>query len=365
MPQHKELRVHGVSGTPPEAMLYLGAVTYDQSKEHARVFRERTPDDYDVGAYHWGSLTSGNWKTAYWVLLTPFLLANVAGWMGRNSSPWFRFAVRLAGAGLTALFVVELLIVAIDIPLEWADDTGHPVGVVQLLVVAVFLVFLLVILILSTQSHFSHLGWVERFRLTFFPTLQAMLPGKYREPNVAPDEQWTDPGESVLTDGRNWDVHASLHRLRRIHLALGMLMIAITVSVGREQTTQIVVAGVGIAVMIGLLWWTSSRPKDAALQWITALAPAGALLVLGWVTLDMASGFPEGECLASHPQAQLLQRDGPRGWIRADRPRRGHRSLPGQRRPAPQPGDGGSAGGRHHPGRIDRVESGNCPCSRR
>ncbi len=99
MPQHKELRVHGVSGTPPEAMLYLGAVTYDQSKEHARVFRERTPDDYDVEAYHWGSLTSGNWKTAYWVLLTPFLLANVAGWMGRNSSPWFRFAVTTRRGG--------------------------------------------------------------------------------------------------------------------------------------------------------------------------------------------------------------------------------------------------------------------------
>jgi hypothetical protein len=275
-------------------MLYLGAVTYDQSKEHARVFRERKSDDYNVEAFHWGSLTSGDWKTAYWVLLTPFLLANVAGWMGRNSSPWFRFSVRLAGAGLTALLAVEMLIVAIDIPLAWARETSNPVGTVQLLVVAVFLAFLLVVLVLSTQSHFSHLGWRERFTLTFVPTVQAMLPGKYRKPSTEPDGQWTDPGESVLTDGRNWDVHASLHRLRRIHLTVGILMMSITVSVGRAQSTQTVVAGVGVALMIGLLWWTSFRPQDTMLKWLTAVAPASAVLMLGWVTLDMASGFPEG-----------------------------------------------------------------------
>ena len=166
---------------------------------------------------------------------------------------------------------------------------------VQLLVAAVFVAFLLIILVLSTQSHFSHLGLGERLKLTFLPTLEAMLPKKYRGRGItATDKQWSDPGEAVLTDDRNWDVHASLHRLRRIHLTLGILMITLTVAVGREQSTQTLVAGVGIGLMVGLLWWTGFRPKDAALKWSTAVAPIGAVLVLGWVTLDMAAGFPEG-----------------------------------------------------------------------
>jgi hypothetical protein len=85
-----ELRVHGVSGTPPEELIGRSAVV--------RVAGNRTvgfhrPEDADqrtddvAGAplgsgpylegYNWGGLTSGAAARALWLLLLPFTLANV------------------------------------------------------------------------------------------------------------------------------------------------------------------------------------------------------------------------------------------------------------------------------------------------
>jgi len=54
-----EPRVHGVSGTPPTDMLYPAPVTYDQGWDLAKVF-EPSRDDWEVKAFHWGSLTSNS-----------------------------------------------------------------------------------------------------------------------------------------------------------------------------------------------------------------------------------------------------------------------------------------------------------------
>ncbi|MDN4479667.1 hypothetical protein [Demequina muriae] len=77
-----EVRVHGVSGTPPEAL--LGA------------FPVRVAGDADAGfyrahdagtsggiaeAFSWGGLTSRKRITALWLFLAPLSLINVAGWM--------------------------------------------------------------------------------------------------------------------------------------------------------------------------------------------------------------------------------------------------------------------------------------------
>ena len=74
----RELRVHGVSGTPPSNLLFSEPVTYDQGWDLAIVF-EPNRDDWDVKAFHWGSLTSKSSLTALWILLAPFAMADVAG----------------------------------------------------------------------------------------------------------------------------------------------------------------------------------------------------------------------------------------------------------------------------------------------
>ncbi len=89
-----ELRVHGVSGTPPEALLscpteFLEEVAGDKSAGFYR--RQPWLDDATSGppgawrkvleAYSWGGLTSGPASRAVWLLFLPFIFINLAHWM--------------------------------------------------------------------------------------------------------------------------------------------------------------------------------------------------------------------------------------------------------------------------------------------
>jgi hypothetical protein len=84
-----ELRVHGVSGTPPESMLnhpHPRLVAGDATAGFYRRWYPGGGGDDEVGvrhreAYSWGGLTSGAGVRALWLLLLPFMLANVAHWM--------------------------------------------------------------------------------------------------------------------------------------------------------------------------------------------------------------------------------------------------------------------------------------------
>lgn len=81
-----ELRIHGVGGTPPEDMLGVPVTTLVAGDESAGFFRPWKPDEGEPPreAYSWGGLTSASALRALWVLLTPFALANLAGWMLRH-----------------------------------------------------------------------------------------------------------------------------------------------------------------------------------------------------------------------------------------------------------------------------------------
>jgi len=86
-----ELRVHGVSGTPPSAMLKhpQALVRLVEGSDTAGFYRrwypggttEDTPDRRHLEAYGWGGLTSGPASRALWMLLLPFTLVNLAHWM--------------------------------------------------------------------------------------------------------------------------------------------------------------------------------------------------------------------------------------------------------------------------------------------
>ncbi|MEP6695962.1 MAG: hypothetical protein ABJA34_03685 [Pseudonocardiales bacterium] len=83
-----ELRVHGVSGTPPEAILLRPHVRRIAGDSRAGFFRPgdgASPTDGEGGprleAYSWGNLTSGASSRALWLLLLPAMLSNLAPWM--------------------------------------------------------------------------------------------------------------------------------------------------------------------------------------------------------------------------------------------------------------------------------------------
>jgi hypothetical protein len=86
-----QLRVHGVSGTPPEAMLHYPPELIDQvsgdsaAGTHRRRDNSATDAPTDPGrnveAYSWGALTSGKASRGLWLLFLPFILINLAHWM--------------------------------------------------------------------------------------------------------------------------------------------------------------------------------------------------------------------------------------------------------------------------------------------
>jgi len=84
-----ELRVHGVSGTPPEAMLARPHVRQVDGDDKSRFFRAVDSDDQEltgtdghaIEGFHWGRYTSGTWFKALWLALIPFGLVNAATFM--------------------------------------------------------------------------------------------------------------------------------------------------------------------------------------------------------------------------------------------------------------------------------------------
>lgn len=135
-----ELRVHGVSGTPPESLLGHPHVKQVAGDGYSRYFRpvggdnkELTADDgHIVEGYHWGQFTSGSWRAGLWLVLVPFGLINAAQFMlppfvGRVSKFWHAVCgalLRLAALLLTCLFAFTAGFVLMDLlGWRWAAKT--------------------------------------------------------------------------------------------------------------------------------------------------------------------------------------------------------------------------------------------------
>ncbi len=135
-----ELRVHGVSGTPPEALLGHPHVKQVAGDGYSRYFRPiggngkelNAEDGHTVEGYHWGQFTSGSWRAGLWLILVPFGLVNAAQFMlppfvGRASKFWHGVCgalLRLAALLLTCLFAFTAGMVLMDLlGWRWAART--------------------------------------------------------------------------------------------------------------------------------------------------------------------------------------------------------------------------------------------------
>lgn len=136
-----ELRVHGVSGTPPEELLNTKIVRQVAGNGSVGFYRPRLREDLldiAVGSagppgadapllegYSWGGLTSGAASRALWLLLLPFTLSNVAPRMrplvdgesraGACARWLIWYLSRLIALAMTALFVIGAAGVSIDL----------------------------------------------------------------------------------------------------------------------------------------------------------------------------------------------------------------------------------------------------------
>jgi hypothetical protein len=137
-----ELRVHGVSGTPPVDMLDHPLVKQVAGDTDGRFFRPvdsagnevRAPGGHVLEGYHWGPLTSGSWRQALWLALVPFGLVNAAYFMlpginrrnGRVAREVARGALRVLALTLTGLVVLSFALAAVDLfAWQWTGVGGR------------------------------------------------------------------------------------------------------------------------------------------------------------------------------------------------------------------------------------------------
>jgi hypothetical protein len=121
-----ELRVHGVSGSPAEEVLDRPLIVQVAGDGEAGFFRPRTeygatlgPGGARLEAYRWGNLTSGAAARAFWLLLLPFTLANVAMWLRPPADGFGRRVthglVRLFALTMSATLVIASIGVFVDL----------------------------------------------------------------------------------------------------------------------------------------------------------------------------------------------------------------------------------------------------------
>ncbi|MFI2368116.1 hypothetical protein [Streptomyces sp. NPDC018833] len=130
-----ELLVHGVGGATPQDMLKDPRTVRITGDDKAAVYRraddaeaEQHPEEYTdrpvPEAYCWSNLTSGNGARALWLLLLPFMVANLAHWMrprakgSRRTTRLYGALVRLIALSLTVLLTAAACEVALDL-LAW------------------------------------------------------------------------------------------------------------------------------------------------------------------------------------------------------------------------------------------------------
>ncbi len=276
-----ELRVHGVSGTPPSQLLYTDPVSYDQTADLAKVY-ETNRDIWDVRAYHWGSLTSRNILTSFWILLAPFAMANVAGWMTEKPNVWSRIWIRVSGLALTAIFFAQAANVSLDVLLE--------IGIDPSLVHAVYVAFCAALIgglvILTTRTSNGSSGLWDRLRSVYQPSPPSM--------SSNPENDWSDPAEdSSLTGNEMWSEQSMPHRLRKIHVAFGTAVLA-TVAARTLENSDLELAAMTTAglslIMLGLT--AGPMAKWTAVIWATALLPLLSLATLIWVLVELQSLAP-------------------------------------------------------------------------
>jgi hypothetical protein len=272
-----ELRVHGVGGTPPDALLNDLAPEQVAGDNIAGFYR--TADYFPppgtvsrhVEGYSWGGLTSRSAWRVFWLLLLPFMLGNLAGWMcsartkGQGKLAWrfrlHRASVNLACLALTINVVLVTAMMTADVaayqavrvgadkgrwwlaPLRWPGISGHPARQVLLgILVPVVVVSLLAVL--GRRSRFRY-ERVQPPYETATPPARALTVAAALEDGISDARFW---------DGEHSVKHSSI---RHIAASIGFLglMLAIT---SRDS----VVAAAVHANAAG--WWWAALAGSAA-----------------------------------------------------------------------------------------------------
>jgi hypothetical protein len=306
-----ELRVHGVGGTTPGALLGDLAPLQVAGDSVAGFYRTTDVSAGGVGrhveAYSWGGLTSRSGTRVLWLLLLPFLLANLAGWMcsPRARRSWLhRWAVRLGGLGLTLNGLVVVAMGTVDVlgyqcgtdpscrgrhwwlaPLRWGVVVDHPTR--QILLGALFPALGMVLLgVLSYRSR-------ERYETVRPPGIG--MPGP-------PSGRSAASLDGGLADPAFWDGARATKRLGRAQVAAsaGTLTVLVLHAGGLvvplgplSGALQVLALGVLAGACALLAFEAVPDFWGAWLQGVSVLAGLAAAVLL-WVAPG-ATSVPDGQ----------------------------------------------------------------------
>ncbi|GGM35181.1 hypothetical protein GCM10011608_19750 [Micromonospora sonchi] len=223
-----ELRVHGVSGTSAEELLDHPVVIRVAGDDNAGFYRPRPgfgtsdrPDGFAVEAYRWGALTAGAAaRTLSLLFLLPFMLVNLADWArpatGGTGRPVGALC-RLLAATLTAAFVLSVAGLTVDL-VGWQCVSYRPClrGRGYLSWLAVFpLGPRLALLALVPIAALRLLWWLGKRSARMFEAF-----------STAGGQDRTSGGEDRIDLPGFWNDALVVQRLRAIHLAIGLGMLA-------------------------------------------------------------------------------------------------------------------------------------------
>lgn len=266
-PPEVELRLHGVSGTPPAAMLeteHPRLVAGDPAR--TSFWRAAPRGSRVLEGYSWGGLTSGGKTRALWLLLLPFTLLNVAAWTHpplpadvttpegvralrrwRRNQRW----LRVLALGLTLLVLLTAANLTADLlAYQCAADQacrGHHRVAAWLHALPVP-VRLVVGMAIGPGALLGLLGFLGQSTWRRFETRR---PGSRPGPSSA-----AAPSTRALIEHPGFfDGDAPVRRLRQVHLGagsalIGLLLAACVVTLTDGASND---AGVALALACGLL----------------------------------------------------------------------------------------------------------------
>ena len=301
MPEVIELRVHGVGGSPAEGLLGVATAAdciQVASLDGVTSFQARR-DDLHVQGYIWGKLTAKPLLQPLWLLLLPFTLLNVAGWMHRpveelrgRSLIWlrlFRAIVHVIGGAFTASFLVWLANTVLNrlyhgqtyLRFAFGPRTRLVIGAVILLLI----VGLIWILTRSRQNAFEAFRPPEEVR-------------RRAEPDTAPDLSLADP--------RLWNRVNHARWLLRAHVTVSIIAVAVVTTwawvhssgtdpsattghaAHADELKALVIAPLATYVTEAALWGVVALAVVDALGW--RRPPPGHPLRFRWLGPAVAAG---------------------------------------------------------------------------
>jgi hypothetical protein len=308
-----ELRVHGVGGTSPQALLDDLAPEQVGGDRLAGFYRTAglAPAEPDgraarrVEAYSWGGLTSQSDVRVLWLLLLPFMLANLAGWMyrgpvtatadGRQRGVLFachRVTTGLACLALTVNSVLVGVLLSGDLvayqatrnhltnrwwlwPLTWPWVRGH--GERPLLLgFAVVAIGVALLVALAVRSQ-------QRYEAVRPPWLAGSV--KPRPTSSAADR--------TIDHREFWDTAPAVRRVSGAHIAAAVGFLAVTFAITAKAASgavqaqgwwwlAVVAGGLALAAATAVVatdHWAELLPWRAGRRWYRfvphAVAPVG------------------------------------------------------------------------------------------